>query len=312
MLKKSAIKKIIISSLALLIVSITYVFPDSAKRNAIQKETIYQDVMKTNIYIPLDNNYVARTEVISKEKDLIKKIEEIISYLTIDSEKKDYLSDYIIPIIPKNTKILNIDLDNLILKIDFSKELLNIDESLSRKLIESIVFSLTEFKEVDKIMIFVEGIKLNKYPNTNISLPNLLDRSIGINMVYDIDDYHSTSLITTYYVAKNNDFYYYVPISKITNNNKEKVEIIIDELKSMPIYETNLMSYLNSNVKLLDYEILENQIKMSFNTYILDDIIKKNILEEVKYSIYLSIKDTYNINSVTYIVDNETIFNMTI
>ena len=72
------------------------------------------------------------------------------------------------------------------------------------------------------------------------------------------------------------------------------------------------MSYLKSNTKLLDYEILEDQIKLSFNNYLLDDITKKTILEEVKYCISLSIKDTYNIKTVSYNIHDEEVLKFTI
>ena len=312
MIKNSAIKKIIISTLALILVSVLYLFPNSSKKKLISKEISFNTPLKTIIYIPNNTNYVSRIEIVTKEKELINNIKEIIAYLTIDSEKKDYIPIFFYPIIPKDTKIIDLDLSKNILKINFSKEFMNIEAGKERHLIEAIVYTLTEFKDIDKVMIFVEGNILNKIPNTNEIIPSELDRSMGINIIYDISDYKNTSLTTTYYISKQNEYYYYIPVSKINNNNSEKIEIIIEELKSMPIYQTNLMSFLKSNVKLLDYEILENQINLSFNNYLLDDIKKKNILEEVKYSIALSIKDNYNIKTVTYNVDNQEILKFTL
>ena len=312
MLKKSALKKIIVSSFALIIVSILYLFPNTKEQNSIEEQTVINDVSKTILYIPNKNYLVSRIEVINKEKDTLDKVKEIINYLTIDSNNKDYLPFFFYQIIPKDTKIIDLDLNDGLLKINFSKEFMNIKKGLERKLIESIVYSLTELDNIDKIMIFVEGELLSKVPNTNEILPPSLDRTMGINTIYDINNYKDTSLITTYYISKEDNYYYYIPISKITNTDSEKVEIIIEELKSMPIYQTNLMSYLKSNTKLLDYEILEDQIKLSFNNYLLDDITKKTILEEVKYSISLSIKDTYNIKTVSYNVLDEEILKFTI
>ena len=93
----------------------------------------------------------------------------------------------------------------------------------------------------------------------------------------------------------------------INNEKNNKVEIIIDELKSSPIYETNLMSYLASSVELESYEELENQITLSFNNAIFDDFNEENILEEVKYSISLSLQDTLDIDEVIFKVDDKVI-----
>ncbi len=312
MLKKRALKKILISSLALIIVSVLYLFPNSNHNNLLEEEVVINEFEKQNIYMPNEDDYVARTYVITKEKDTINKIKEIINYLTIDSENKDYIPIFFKQIIPKDTKIIDLSLDNDLLKINFSKEFLNIKKQEGRKLIESLIFSLTEFKNIKKIMIFVEGELLKKIPGTHESISPTLDRKMGVNIVYDFDDYKNTSLVTTYYVAKKDNCYYYIPVSKISNNNAEKVEVIIEELKSSPIYGTNLMSFLKSNAKLLDYEILENQVNLSFNNYLLDSITSKKILEEVKYSIALSIKDNYDIDTVSYFVNNEEITKLTI
>ena len=98
-------------------------------------------------------------------------------------------------------------------------------------------------------------------------------------------------------------FSYYTPVTTITNKENEKVEIIIEKLKTAPTYQTNLVSYLGTNTELLNYEILENSVNLSFNNHILN-LNDNEIMEEVKYTIALSIRDTYNINETIFYVDN--------
>ena len=73
------------------------------------------------------------------------------------------------------------------------------------------------------------------------------------------------------------------------------------------IYETNLSSYLDANAKLLDYEILDNQIKLTFNDKILSNITDDMILEEVKYTIGLSLCDEFNVEEVIFNVGSKII-----
>ena len=119
--------------------------------------------------------------------------------------------------------------------------------------------------------------------------------------------------ITIYYINKYNDNYYYVPVTKYINNTDDKVKVIIEELSGTPTYENNLMSFLNSNTELLNYEIKDRQMKLEFNNYLIDDIDKMNILEEVKYTISLSLKDNFDIDEILFYVGNEeiekTVFN---
>ena len=59
--------------------------------------------------------------------------------------------------------------------------------------------------------------------------------------------------------------------------------------------------------KPLDYEIIDNTIKLNFNNLILSDITANVILEEVMYSIGLSLCDELDVEEVIFQVNNEEI-----
>lgn len=307
MLKKYAIKKIMLSSIALLILTILYFFPKENQTFEIPTTINYKDSLQSAIYLVDKNDYVARTGVINNNEDTIDSIKYLISCLTINSNNEIYIPYGFSAIIPKNTKLNDLSLENGLLKLNFSKEFLNIDLNDEEKMLESLVYTLTSLKEVKEIMIFVDNELLNKMPNSQKQLPTILDKSFGINKIYNIDNIKNTTQVTTYYLSKSNDNYYYVPITTVSNEESEKVEIIIEQLKSKPITKTNLIGFLHANAELEDYEILSNSINLSFNNYLLDDIENETILEEVKYAIAYSINDTYGIDSVNYIIDNKKI-----
>ena len=308
MLKKSALRRIMVSTLALIIVTVLYFFPTDEYSSPIVQNVEYVSVDDAPIYLVNPDHYVVRTNIAINEKDTISLVKEMIDALTIGSEKQDYIPEHFSSVIPENTKLLDVSLEDGLLKIDFSKEFLNTTKDMEEMTIEAIVYTLTEIDGVDRIMIFVEGTKLEVLPQSNIKLPNTLDRSYGINKVYDITNLKDLTKTTVYYIGEFNDLIYYVPVTKVENDKGDnKIEIIIDELKSSPIYETNLMSYLASSVELESYEELENQIILSFNNAIFDDFNDKNILEEVKYSISLSIQDTLNVREVIFKVDDKVI-----
>ena len=174
-------------------------------------------------------------------------------------------------------------------------------------MIESICYTLTSIKDIKGIIIYVEGDMLTELPKSKKFLPSVIDRSFGVNKVYNITNIQDIVPVTVYYINKYNDNYYYVPVTKYVNENKDKVNIIIQELSSTPTYQNNLMSFLNSNTKLLEYEIKDRQMKLEFNNYLIDDIDKMNILEEVKYTISFSIMDNYDVDEVIFIVDDKEI-----
>ena len=308
MIKQTVKKRLIIISISLFILLITYLFPAEYSYTDIEQKLSYVEPNKSVIYLIDSNNMVVRcSTLLADSNDIIKKAKSIISELTIGNPKSSHIPEGFKGIIPKGTKINSIEYTDRLLKINFSEHLLDINQDDEEKLIEALIYSLTEIDGVDKIMIFINNTILNKLPKSNIQLPQSLDRSYGINKTYNINDVRNTSKTTVYYASKYKDNTYYTPVTYIENNNKDKVEIIIEKLQSSPINSTNLMSYLDSNAKLLNYEIDEKMVNLTFNNSIFNEFENKHIIEEVKYTIGLSIRDSYNINNIVFNVNNEKI-----
>ncbi len=306
MLKKSSIRKICLAAFCLLILLILYLFPKKTDQNLSFPETSYSvSNAKDTLFLPDKNDYVARINMAIKADTTIDKANTVISYLTIGSDNESVIPNGFKPIIPRGTKILSSSINDNNYKVDFSKEFLEVSENDEIRLIEAIVYSLTGIEGIKSVTILVEGKILNKLPHSQEFLNNPLDRSIGINKKYDVDSIKGTVKTTMYYLSKYDGYYYYVPVTKVSNDSKEKIEVIIKELTSSPVYETSLMSYLNSETTLQNYKILDDQIDLDFNSAILTDVTKNDILEEVTYAINLSIKDNYGIEKVSYTVDSE-------
>ena len=304
MIKKSSIRRICVATLALFILLIIYFFPNNDTTIKEHLNYIKRDEMP--IFLIDNSNYVARTCIVKSSENINEQIIEIIETLTKNSKKSSYIRDGFKPVIPENTKVIDVKLDNEILTINFSKELLTIDKDNEEKMIEAIIYSLTEIKEIKKIKILVENNPLTKLPNSQKKLPEILDKNYGINKTYNLDSIKESTKTTIYYLSRYKDYHYFVPVTKVNNEKTEKVEIIIKELKSTPIYQTNLISYLAASANITNYELLENAIKLSFNNYLIANIKEEEALEEVKYSIALSLRDTYGINEVIFnIPDSE-------
>ena len=287
MLKKNALRRICISTFSLFIVLLLCIFPNN--ETSYPEEIISINELTMPLYIKDQNGYVARTNIIKKKDN---DIEYIINLLTKGSLYENYLPINFKPLIPENTKLLNYSLNDKVLKLNFSKEFLLVKENDEEKMIESLIYSLCELESIDKILIYVENKKLNELPNSKVKLPVSLDKSYGINKVYDIKSFKNVTKTTIYYASKTDDLTYYIPITKITNNDANAVEIIVKELKTSPIYESNLISFLNASYELKNYEIMENSVNMSFDNKMLLNLNDENITEKVKYTLSLSIRDT--------------------
>lgn len=312
MLKRVSIRKILISLSALFTLFLIYLIPTNKEILNVNYELEYidQNVEKSTIFLLDSYNMLGRSEVVvvSSKNDIESRAKELLNILIQGGNSEDKLPNGFKAILPNETKILSLNYDNSLIKVNFSKELLDIDESMEEKMIEAIVYTLTSIDGVEQIIIYVEGDILTKLPKTKINLPSTLDRSFGINKEYDISSMKNINMVTVYYINKYNDNYYYVPVSKFVNDDREKIKIIIDSLSSYPIYNNNLMSFLNYNTKLLSTTQDLETMRLEFNSYIFSDYDNKKILEEVIYTISLSVEDNYDVNELIFTVNNEEIY----
>ncbi len=314
MLKRFSIKKIMVASCAVLILLIIYLIPDNRKEIGLTNdgvEYVYNNVVNT-IYLVDSNDYVARTSIPTCKCDGKDLAEDLVKGLVIDGGKSNIIPNGFRSVIPPETRVLSLDLTDKILTIDFSKEFLEVNENEEEKVIEAIVYTLTSINGIDKVIIKVEGEVLTNLPNSKKNLPTVLDRSYGINKTYNLVTTNDIESYTVYYVNKYNDNEYYVPVTKYVNSTGEdKIKVIIKELSSSPIYETNLMSYLNASTELIDYELSDKSLKLNFNELLLNDLEDKNILEEVIYTVSLSVDNIYdNLEEVIFYVNDEEVYNM--
>lgn len=312
MIKRIYIKKILVSGIALFALFLIYFLPNNKTNEFETKqelEYVTVDVMTSSIYLMDSNNYLAKTNIVVNNDDIESKATELITALIQGESMEDKIPSGFKAVIPSGTKILSIDYNENLIKINFSNELLDTNAEMEEKIIEAIVYTLTNIDNVDKVIIMIDGNVLTKLPQSNITLPSTLDRSFGINKEYDITSNKNINQTTIYYINKYNDTEYYVPVTKINNDSRDKIEIIIDELSSNNLYKTDLMSYLNSNTELLSVTENNEQLTIDFNSYIYNDIDTKDILEEVIYTICLSIGDNYNnVEEVIFTVENEEIY----
>ncbi len=316
MLKKMSIKKIIVSTTAIILLLVIYLIPDNRKEIALKNdniEYIYNNLEST-IYLVDTNDYVARTSIATCKCTGVDLAKDLVEGLVIGGSKNNIIPNGFRSIIPPDVSIKDIVLDNKILTIDFSKEILEVNEKDEEKMIEAIIYTLTSIDGIDKVIIKVEGEVLNKLPNSKNNIPTILDKTYGINKIYDLSTINNILSYTTYYTSTYNNDKYYVPVTKYINSSEEDIiRVIIKELGSSPIYQTNLMSYLNTNATLNNYELIDNKLSLNFNELLLNDLDKKNILEEVIYTISLSMDNIYNnLESVSFLVNNEEVYTINI
>ena len=292
MLKRKAFNRIFFSTVAFFLVFTLYnlqVVNNSDINNKIEK-----NINKETVYTLNNDNYISKTDVyVGKFYTLEDKIKEKLEIMTSENNKNALLPSYFKPILPENTKVLDVVVEDSLVKVYFSKELNNINEEQSEKMIEAIVYTITD-ENVLGIEIYVEGNLLKYVPHTKKELPTILTKDFGINKTYEIFSSNNIAkVVMTYYTNCGEDLCE-VPVTKYVNDDREVLEIVFDELSEVS-YDSNLISLLE-NTKIINYKINKNNILVNINN---------DITEEEANLIFSSIFNNYDVEKVKLLVNNQ-------
>lgn len=215
----------------------------------------------------------------SKSED---KIKEIVHYL---SQSASYFSE----LLKNGTKLEDVKMKDGKAILNF--ETLAYDKNRERQLLESLIYSCTQFKEVESIEIQLGGKTLSNLPMNLTPLDNTT-RSFGINHVDSNQLYlHKGNEVVLYYELKVDGKSYVVPRSIRLNHIDDYNEIMntilsipsASSLVSQPLADKNIIMekearfedgtlhlYLNRNIlstnKKLDTKCV-NYLKMNFSSF---------------------------------------------
>lgn len=295
MLRKKAFRRIFITTIIFFIVFVVLSIKKLEGPTNIYESNNYKTDFLENIYTLNDDNLVSKTSIyVNKELNTLEKVKVLIETMIKENNNNSLLPTYFNPILPKNTKILEVVLDNDLIKINFSKEFNDVTESQYKKMVEAITYTLTDIKGINGVELYVDN-KIVKYiPNTTTILPTILTKDIGINKVYEINDPTNIKKTIIYFLGGNSKNY--VPVTKYLSSDKEQIEIIIDNLTSYS-YNSPLITPFSSSLKLIDYEISDGKIILNFNNI----TSFSDYLDLITYSVF----DNYDASSVMFLENNE-------
>ena len=306
MLRTKALRKIFIATLSLFVLLFVLTITNHEDIRVLKTNLEIEGIAGINIssiYLMNDRGLLVKSKILLDSDSEKEKLVDLVSNLIIGTNNT--FVDGLNALIPEETIINDVIVGNKIVTIDFSKDILKVSKDLEKNMVTAIVYSIIELGDYDGVRILVDGENFDKYPNSLEKLPLILDKSIGINQSYNITSREDINKVVVYYLENIDNNLYYVPVTKYLNDDRDKIKIIVEELSSSYIYETNLMSFLNSNVKLLEYREEDNVMYLNFNDYLFDGNDK--VLEEVIYSLAYSVFDNYNVQMVMFEVNSEKI-----
>lgn len=300
MLKKKALKKIGITSFILFVILTIYLIPSKTKKNDVEYN--YKELQDINVYLLNDNNQLTKVDLKISNNSLEETIKTIINKLTLSNDST--IPNGLKQLLPRNIELLDLYIDEGIVYLNFSENLLKIQENDLQNIIEGVSYSILNLKNINGVSIYINEENISKIYNGKF--PSIITGNYGINKRIELKKFDDITKVVIFYIDNIDDKNYYVPVTKYINDERDKIKIIIDELSSNYIYESNLITLLDKNIKLIDYSINNELMTLNFNNSIFLGL--DNIVEEVVYSISYSVFSSYEeVETLVFKVNNEKI-----
>lgn len=211
------------------------------------------------------------------------------------------------PIIPAGTKILGMSInpENGLCKVDFSSEVNNKEsEKEEENLIRGIVYTLTEFENIDKVQILVEGQEITNLKN-GTAMEAAMTRE-EINLIGKDEEGRSNVLV--YFKSMNdNDFDYFVPVTIPTLAPVSNVYTALDLLFEGPPEDSNLISDIPRDVSFQGVEIKDGTAYVDVGLGTESMLTKDATIDNLIKNVGLTLGSFEDINSVEFLVDGEII-----
>ncbi|MBP0723922.1 GerMN domain-containing protein [Bacillus sp. RG28] len=277
--------------------TVSYVSDQPSKEtDAKQNQTIDRE-----LYLIDSNGYVVpRTLHLSKEEGMAK---QALAYLIKDGPVTDQLPNGFQAVLPANTEVLglNTQKDGTCV-VNFSSEFKQYRPQDELKIFQSLTWTLTQFENIKRVKIQVEGKAVNQMPVNKTEIDQGLSREDGINFDRgSVVDIMNSKTVTVYFLSQNNaGDTYYVPVTRrISNDEVDSYTAIIKELVKGPSDYSNLVSDFDPDTKLVSKpEYQHGKLILNFNEGIFGNIAKNMINDNVLNPLVLSLTEQPGVNSL--------------
>lgn len=200
----------------------------------------------------------------------------------------------LIPVIPANTNIIGMDIENGLCKVDFTGDFLNYSSKEEEEaLVKSVVYTLTEFVTIDSVQLMVEGKVLD-----NLVYGTNTQKAITRDNINYVSAEPSENTVVVYFEGTTNGLEtYFVPVTKaIDKELSTGVNVLdaVDALVEGPPEGSGLFSEIPSGTKVVSVDVNGGIAYINLTEEILDIVDNQQMIDSVASAFGLTVKEQYS------------------
>lgn len=207
------------------------------------------------------------------------------------------------PVLPANTEMELAVKEDGLMKVNFSKEILNVEsKEQEASMVKAVVYTLTEFETVESVQIMVDNkIQETLTYGTDISEPLLRN---NINALNNPVEGESARVTLYLYNNPSGNYTYFVPITKNVPANGKNMETAVKELVSSKDEVGKLQLNLPKDVSVHGVNVESGIAYVNFSEE-LATISEKNEISNISKAIALTLKEFEGINGVKFMIEGK-------
>ncbi len=231
--------------------------------------------------------------------------EEEIKYLISKLKKDIEVKTGYKGLLDRDVELLEVKLEDTKLCLNFNESFNKYDKEDEIRIIESLIWTCSQYRDISQIKILVDGQELTKMPVGNCPIPKILDTRFGINNhVFmprnDLDN------ITMYYEDVSNKEQIYIPVTIRVKENEQKVQTIMNAMQeTIPTYTGLRKAKVLNKIEFSDIPtILEGVINIDLTASSLVD--ESTVDKDVYEYLVMCFRDNIStLESVNVLVQDE-------
>lgn len=160
--------------------------------------------------------------------------ERALHWMTVNSKHAEQLPQGFKAVLPEGMKLASVSENKAehTLTVDFSSPLPAINASQERKVLEALVWTLTELPGIDKVMLTMAGQPISSFSASGLPVDRVLTRGVGINLEAEEGVQINRSMaVTLYFSAQTADGEgYFVPVTRLINRQADAAQAALEQL----------------------------------------------------------------------------------
>ena len=209
------------------------------------------------------------------------------------ANREDIQGIGLMPVIPANTKINGMNIENGLCKVDFTGEFLNYGSKEEEEaLVKAVVYTLTEFVTIDSVQFMINGKIANK-----LTYGTRIDKAITRDNINYMGDVSVKDKVVVYFEGTANGLEsYFVPVTMPVENAQGAGVNVLDALDLLvqgPPEGSGLFSEIPKGTRVVSVDVSNGIAYINLTDEILEIVDNIEISNNVTKSFGLTVKEQY-------------------